>query len=331
MKISQPLLTVAVAEASRAELAAISERTGTTIEPRLFVDDPDLTVAQREEIEIAYGSPDLVRMGAFRHFFDLIEALPNLRWVHLGFAGIDNPRFGAMLDRGVRLSNSPGAAAEPIAHTAMAGLLSLARRLPYYQALQRDRRWGHLPVESHPKDISGQTLVVYGLGTIGGELARLARAFGMYVIGVRRSPRTGQDQADEVVHPDALDAVLPRADWLAVTANLTSETRGAIDARRLALLPEGAHVINVARGRIIDESALVEALRSNRIAGAYLDVFKTEPLPAESPLWDMPNVIITPHAAWTGKGNFERARLIFLNNLETWLRRRELSTEVRER
>ena len=332
MKISQPLLTVAVAEASRADLAAISERTGTTIEPHLFVDDRQiLRAAQREQIEIAYGSPDLVRMGAFARFFDLIEALPSLRWVHLGFAGIDNPRFGAMLDRGVRLSNSPGAAAEPIAHTAMAGLLSLARRLPHYHALQRDHLWRHLPMDSHPEDISDQTLVVYGLGTIGGELARLARAFGMYVIGVRRSPGTNQDQADEVVHPDVLDTVLPRADWLAVTANLTSETRGAIDARRLAQLPEGAHVINVARGRIIEESALIEGLQSNRIAGAYLDVFEVEPLPTESPLWDMPNVIITPHAAWTGKGNFERARLIFLSNLETWLRRRELSTEVRER
>ena len=133
------------------------------------------------------------------------------------------------------------------------------------------------------------------------------------------------------MHPVALDTVLRRADWLVVTANLTSETRGAIDARRLALLPEGAHVINVARGRIIDEFALIEALQSNRIAGAYLDVFEVEPLPAESPLWDLPNVIITPHAAWTAKGNFERARMIFLSNLETWLHGRELSTEVRER
>ena len=177
--------------------------------------------------------------GAFRHFFDLIETLPNLRWVHLGFAGIDNPRFGAMLDRGVRLSNSPGAAAEPIAHTAMAGLLSLARRLPYYQGLQRDRLWGHLPVESHPEDISGQTLVVYGFGTIGGELARLARAFGVYVIGVRRSPRTDQDQADEVVHPDVLDTVLPRADWLAVTANLTSENARSHRCASVGAAPRG--------------------------------------------------------------------------------------------
>lgn len=329
--VCQPLVTAAVAEASRADIAAISERTGTIIEPCLFVGSSDLPAAERERIEIAYGSPDLVRMGAFGQFFDLIEILPRLHWLHLGFAGIDNPRFGAMLDRGVRLSNSPGAAAEPIAHTAMAGLLSLARRLPHYQALQREHLWQHLPVESHPEDVSGQTLLVYGFGTIGGELARLARAFGMYVVGVRRRPATDRDHADEVVHPDALDTVLPRADWLAVTANLTRETRGAIDARRLALLPEGARVINVARGRIIDQSALVLGLRSDRIAGAYLDVFEVEPLPAESPLWDMPNVIITPHAAWTAQGNFERARLIFLDNLEVWLRRRELTTEVRER
>ena len=328
---SRPLLTAAVTEASHAELAAISERTGTKIEPRIFVGASNLPAAEREQIEIAYGSPDLVRMGAFGQFFDLIETLPRLRWLHLGFAGIDNPRFGAMLDRGVRLSNSPGAAAEPIAHTAMAGLLSLARRLPHCQALQRDRRWQSLPVNEHPRDLSGQTLVIYGLGAIGGELARLARAFGLHVIGVRRSPGTDRDHADEVVHPDALDAVLPRADWLAVTANLTSETRGAIDSRRLALLPEGARVINVARGRIIDESALIQGLRSGRIAGAYLDVFEVEPLPGESPLWDMPNVIITPHAAWTAQGNFERARMIFLDNLETWLRGRALTTEVRER
>ena len=329
--IVRPLLTTGTADASATELAAISDRAGITIEPRLFAESGNLSSTERREIEIAYASPDLVRIGAFRQFFGLMETLPNLQWLHLGFAGIDNPFFGTLLDRGVRLSNSPGAAAEPIAHTAMAGLLSLARRLPYYQAMQREHRWGHLPADSHPEDLSSQTLVIYGLGTIGSELARLARAFGLYVIGVRRSSATAQDQADEIVHPDAFDTVLPRADWLAVTANLTSETRGAIDARRLALLPEGARVINVARGPIVDEAALIEGLQANRIAGACLDVFEVEPLPAESPLWDMPNVIITPHAAWNARGNFERARLIFLRNLETWLRRRELATEVRER
>ena len=329
--IVRPLLTAGTADASITELATISDRTGIAIKPRRFTETGNLSSTERREIEIAYASPDLVRMGAFRQFFGLIETLANLQWLHLGFAGIDSPFFGTLLDRGVRLSNSPGAAAEPIAHTAMAGLLSLARRLPYYQAMQLEHRWGHLPADSHPEDLGSQTLVIYGLGTIGGEFARLARAFGLYVIGVRRSPATGQDQADEIVHPDAFDTVLPRADWLAITANLTSETRGAIDARRLALLPEGARVINVARGAIVDEAALIEGLESNRIAGACLDVFEVEPLPAESPLWDMPNVIITPHAAWNASGNFERARLIFLANLETWLRGRELATEVRER
>ena len=119
--IARPLLTAGTAEASLAELAAISERTGVTIEPRLFPESGSLSAAERLEIEIAYASPDLVRMGAFRQFFGLIEKLPNLQWLHLGFAGIDNPFFGTLLNRGVRLSNSPGAAAEPIAHTAMAG------------------------------------------------------------------------------------------------------------------------------------------------------------------------------------------------------------------
>lgn len=330
--MSRLLLTAATADASHAELSAMGERTGATIELSVFADGQDLPPAQSEQIEIAYASPDLfTEADAAWRFFDLLDTLPGLRWAHLGFVGIDHPRFGALLDRGVRLSNSPGAAAEPIAHTAMAGLLALARSFPYYAALQRDHVWQRLPTASIGADLSSQTLVVYGLGAIGGRLARLARAFGLHVIGVRRTPATDQDEADEIVHPDLLDTVLRRADWLAVTANLTGATRGAIDLRRLQLLPQGAHVINVARGAIIDQPALIKQLRSGAIAGAYLDVFEVEPLPADSALWDLPNVIITPHASWTARGNPERARAIFMGNLESWLRDRTLATEVRER
>ena len=130
---------------------------------------------------------------------------------------------------------------------------------------------------------------------------------------------------------DDLDAVLPRADWLVVTANLTSETRGAISAERIALLPRGAHVLNVARGAIIDQDALTAALQSGALAGAYLDVFAPEPLPADSPLWNMPNVLISPHNSWAATGNPERARQIFLTNLEHWLRGDALPQEVFER
>ena len=336
------LVTRAAAEASATDLDAIAQRTGTAVPLLLFPDEggPELTADEQATIEIAYVSPDLFMEGLrawpsdlldYRRFLDLVLEAPNLRWLHLGFAGIDSPRFGGLLDRGVRLSNSPGAAAEPIAHSAMAGLLSLARRLPYFAAQQREHVYQRLPREEIPPDLSAQTLVIYGLGTIGGELARLARAFGLHVIGVRRSPRSAKDAVDELVHPDQLDDVLPRADWLAVTANLTAETRGAISAERLALLPRGAHVLNVARGAIIDEAALTDALQSGALAGAYLDVFAVEPLPEDSPLWDLPNVLVSPHNSWAALGNPERARRIFLHNLECWLRGDPLPQEVHER
>ena len=328
------LLTRALAEACAVELRAIAERTGVAIHPVLFPDHEQDAVdaAEHASIEAAYASPDLFMEGGRPwRFLDLLEGAPSLRWAHLGFAGIDHPRFGALLDRGVSLSNSPGAAAEPIAHTAMAGLLALARRLPFFAASQRDRAWRRLPPDLVAPDLSSQTLVVYGLGAIGSEFARLARAFGLHVIGVRRSARRPDDPVDELVHPDRLDAILPRADWLAVTANLTSETRGAIGAERLALLPATAHLLNVSRGAIVDEPALIEALRTGALAGAYLDVFAVEPLPAESPLWELPNVIITPHNSWAATGNPERARLIFLANLEAWLRGEPLPQAVSER
>jgi phosphoglycerate dehydrogenase-like enzyme len=328
------LVTQAIADACAAEFVAITERTGVAIQVIPFPDGEgaELAPAELSSIEAAYASPDLfIEGGTAWRFLDILESLPDLRWVHLGFAGIDHPRFGALLDAGVRLSNSPGAAAEPIAHSAMAGLLSLARRLPYFAASQRERIWQRLPPELIAPDLSTQTLVIFGLGAIGAEIARLAGAFGIHVIGVRRHPPTPDDPVDELVHPDDLDAVLPRADWLVVTANLTSETRGAISAERIALLPRGAHVLNVARGAIVDQDALTAALQSGALAGAYLDVFAPEPLPADSPLWDMPNVLISPHNSWAATGNPERARQIFLTNLEYWLRGDALPQEVVER
>lgn len=328
------LLTARLARQCDGDLRAIAARTGAAITPLILPDDdaplPPEVLAQ---VDAAYASPDLYDAGVRRvwRFLDTLDGAPNLRWAHLGWAGTDNPRFGAMLARGVRLSNSPGAAAEPIAHSVMAGLLALARRFPHFAAQQRARRWEQLPIDRRPRDLSTQTLVVYGLGAIGGEVARLAQAFGLHVIGVRRSPRTAGDAVDELVHPRDLDAVLPRADWLVVAAPRTPETEGAISAARLALLPPHAHLINIARGAIVDEPALIEALRSGALAGAYLDVVAQEPLDPASPLWDLPNVILTPHSSWAAQGNTERARLIFLENLECWLRGEPLPQAIAER
>jgi phosphoglycerate dehydrogenase-like enzyme len=170
---------------------------------------------------------------------------------------------------------------------------------------------------------------VLGLGHIGKEIGRLARVLGLKVIGIRRSPREPDDPVDELYTPENLHKVLPRADWLVVACPLTPETKGLVDCGVLAALPVGARLINIARGEIVDESALIQALTSQRLAGAYLDVFQKEPLPAESPLWDLPNVYVTPHNASAAAGNDDRVYSIFLENLSRWRRTQPLLNEVK--
>ena len=326
------LIDRAMYEAYLPEIERITGATGRSIEP-LFIPPPGERLPPDELDRIEIGTPpngDYEPEGA-RRFYGAALRAPNLRWVHLPHAGIDDPLFGRLLDAGVRLTNSSGAMAEPIAWTAIGGLLQLARGFPRWAAAQRRHEWDPHPRSEFAKDLRQQTIVVFGLGAIGLEIARLARAFGLHVIGVRRSgPREG-DPVDELVPPSALREVLPRADWLAIASPLTDETRGLIDAGLLDLLPRGAGLINVARGEIVDEAALTERLADGRLGGAYLDVFETEPLPAESPLWDLPHVIVSPHDSSTTTAVDERLSGYFLRNLEHWLRGDALVQEVFER
>ena len=291
-----------------------------------------LAPALLAEIEVACFTGTFEADAVFtRRFLGSALRAPNLQWMHLPNAGIDHPVFGRLLEQGVRLTTSSGATAEPIAHTAIAALLALARGFPRWSAAQRRREWAPHRAQDTPRDLRGQTMVIVGVGAIGNEIARLARALGLHVVGVRRRQRTESDHTDEMHPPSALHEVLPRADWLVLACPLTNETRGLIDAAALARLPATAHVINVARGQIIDEVALIGALQNGRMAGAYLDVFAEEPLPANSPLWDLPNVIISPHDAAASTGNSERVSELFLRNLEHWLRGEPLENEVTER
>jgi D-2-hydroxyacid dehydrogenase (NADP+) len=179
-----------------------------------------------------------------------------------------------------------------------------------------------------PRDLRGQTAVIIGLGAIGGEIARLARILGLKVIALRRSPRKPDDPVDEMYTPDRLAEVLPRADWLIVACPLTEETRDLIDSDMLARLPSTARLINIGRGEVVDEDALIDALRGKRLAGAYLDVFRQEPLPPESPLWDLPNVLVTPHNSSVATGNAGRVYDIFVDNLGRMSRGEPLANEV---
>ncbi len=310
-------------------VASLARETGAELEPIALPEDPAarLDRGEVERIELAYFSGDVYPVHSAAFFAAALSA-DKLRWMHCFNAGTDHPIFARLLERGVRLTNSPGASAVPIAHSAIAGLLALARGLPRFGAAQRERRWLEPGSVASPADLGGQTLVVVGLGGIGGEIARLGRALGLHVVGVRRSTNRTGAPADELVAPAQLRDVLPRAHWLAIACPLSDETRGWIDAAALALLPDGAHVINVARGEIVDEVALTAELVSGRIAGAYLDVFESEPLPAESLLWSLPNVIVTPHAAALSAGNQARQAELFLANLQRWARGEPLSNVV---
>ena len=312
------------------EIAAMEG--GDTVEP-ILVPNPGerLSPADLERIEIATPPlPEHDPHGS-RRFYGSATRAPNLRWVHLPHAGIDDEVFGRLLERGVRLTNVSGAMAEPIAWTAIGGLLQLARGFPHWAEAQRRREWSPQPIGGEPADLRGQTAVVVGLGAIGSEVARLAQALRLYVIGVRRSPRQADDPVDELVPPSDLARVLPRADWLIVTVPLTAQTRGLIDEAALDRLPAGARIINVARGQIIDESAMVARLEDGRLSGAYLDVFEEEPLPQSSPLWALPNVIVTPHNSEAVASGDARLDPYFLRNLQHWLRGEPLENEVSER
>jgi phosphoglycerate dehydrogenase-like enzyme len=249
---------------------------------------------------------------------------PNLEWLQSPGSGTDLPLFQRLHERGVVLTNAPSAAGPAIAQTAIMFMLMLSRSAPRFAEHQRARHWNSQ--RRQLEDLTDARLTVLGMGAIGSEVARLASELGMRVVGVRRKHRG--DEPCETWEPDRFAEALERADWLAVAMPLTDESHRILDRKALERLPAGARIINVGRGELIDEAAMIEALQSGRLAGAALDVFETEPLPAESPLWEMPNVIVTPHCAGLTQSAAPRATRIFLENLARWHRGEALHGRV---
>jgi phosphoglycerate dehydrogenase-like enzyme len=310
------------------EFAATAKRGGIDVEllalppaPEARIDD---TLAARAEV--AYFSMDLFP-HCTKQFFSATRKATGLKWMQVFNAGVDHPVFASVLERGVRLTTSSGTAAEPIAQTAIAGMLYLARNFPRWMAGQRSRKWDPMRPADFPRDLRGQTMLIYGLGAIGIEIARLAHLLGLNVVGVRRSA-IAVEYIDEMHTPDKLGELLPKSDWLVIACPLTNETRGMVDAGLLAKLPRGARFINISRGEVVDEPALIAALQNGQLGGAYLDVFAQEPLPADSPLWDMPNVVVTPHNSAASAGNETRINELFFANLKRWHANRPLVNEV---
>jgi phosphoglycerate dehydrogenase-like enzyme len=287
------------------------------------------------DVDIAFMSRDVTGQStkhevlpATRHFHDLLRSAPGLRWVQTHSAGADRPVFVELRARGVQVTTSSGANAEVVAQTAVAGLLALARRFPQFMAAQREKRWAPLAGGPLPRDLAGQTAVIVGWGPVGRQIARLLGVLGLRCIAVRRRPAAPDDQGVPAVAYEQLPDVLPGADWLVLACPLTQQTRGLVDAQALARLPHGAHLINVARGEVVVEHDLVAALTGRRLAGAFLDVFEHEPLPAASPLWALDNAMVTPHSAGHSDGNEGRVAAMFLANLGRWRQGLSLANSV---
>jgi len=293
---------------------AAAEAAGGTLHVLTLPADRHLTDDEMATIDIAVFSSDIWQGDQGPSFFKVLLQAPNVRWLHMFAAGLDHPIFGELRRRGLTITHSAGSSATPIAHTVVMHIIALCRQARAFAVAQSEHRWADRPTNL---DVEGRTLAVVGLGSIGSEVARLAAHFGMHVVGVRRTP-TG-DEPCETWSTTRLHELLPQVDTLVLTAPLTDETRGLIGAHELGLLPRGAHVVNVGRGELIDEAALVEALQSGQVGGAALDVFAVEPLPTDSLLWDLPNVIVTPHHAGGTPLAAQRAADVFTANIGHWM------------
>ena len=230
---------------------------------------------------------------------DLVPQAKRLKFVQSISAGIDQYDQKVMREHGIRLANAAGVNANAVAEHAMALILALKRHIHTGRDNQAAKVWRGMisDIPAREDELGGKTLLVVGLGRIGSRLAKLARAFDLKVVATRRDASRGGEGADAVHGHDRLAELLPAADMVALTCPLTPQTTNLIDAKALALMKPTAHLINVARGRVVDEDALIRALQEKRIAAAGLDVTREEPLAAASPLWEMKNVLITPHTA----------------------------------
>lgn len=276
-------------------------------------------------VEVAFISRDVtgtatksVISPSLQAFYDVLRSAAALRWVHTHSAGADRPIYPELRARGVIVTTSSGANASIVAQSAVGGILALARRFPALMAAQRERRWAPLLGDAIPPDLAGQSVVVVGWGPAGQRIGELLQVLGLRVTVVRHRTESAGAGIPTLTY-DRLHECLPGAQWLVLVCPLTERTRGLLDADKLALLPRGAFLVNVARGEVVDELAVEAALRSGQLGGAHLDVFRHEPLAASSPLWDLPNVLLTPHAAGHSQGNVARVSQIFIENLRAWV------------
>ena len=311
------LISDTVWERRATEILAIAPNT----QPIIYVGDEPVADDLLPTIDIAFFSSD-VWPDRMRGLAISVLKANQLKWMHTFSAGVDSPFFIDLIEKGVTLTNSSGAAASPIAQTAILYMLALSRNVRAWFEHQDNKEW-----ERHEfTELDGARLAVIGMGHISEEIARLGVALNMEVEGIRRSPR-GHEPCPTFGF-DQLSEVLGRADWVALALPLTPDTQNLFDQQQFARMKPGAHFINVGRGELVDESALINALNSQHLAGAALDVFATEPLPEDSPLWSMKNVLITPHSSGASVKSGLRAEELFVRNFALFVQNEQMHNVV---
>jgi phosphoglycerate dehydrogenase-like enzyme len=291
---------------------------------RLGREFPILRIVQRNSydgIEPAMRDAEIVFTLSLRP--EQFRAARNLRWIHAPTAAVHQFMFPELINRDVILTNSSEVHGPVVAEHVIALIFALAKKIPQAVLLQERRAWGQEAMWNHGqhlREIGGATLGLVGVGSIGCRVARMASALGMRVIAVREHVEKGIPEGVEAVFaPAELDELLGQSDFVVIAAPLLSATQGLINQERLAVMKPDAFLINVGRGAQVDELALADALRRRRIAGAALDVFEHEPLPQDSPLWDLDNLLITPHAAGLTDKLWDRHYDLFSENLRRYL------------
>ena len=300
---------------------------------RLAAEFPHLEIVQRnsyEGIEEHLRDAEVIFTISLRP--EQLALTRKLRWIHAPTAAVHQFLFPELVNSDVILTNSREVHGPVVAEHVLALIFALARKIPQAVQLQEKREWGQQQIWTQgvqPHEIVGATLGLIGVGSIGRRVAQLASAIGMRVIAVREQVEMGKPAGVEEVFPiAALDQLLQQSDYVVVAAPLTAATRGLLNADRLAAMNPSAYLINVGRGQQVDESALADALRTHRIAGAALDVFEREPLPADSPLWTLDNLLITPHTAGLTGKLWHRHYELFSQNLRRYLAHEPLEYTV---
>lgn len=290
---------------------------------RIHKDFPEVAVVQLsnyEGIEEQIRDADAAVAWSLRP--EQIGNAKRLRWIHSPAAAVHQLIFPELINSDIVLTNARDVHGPVVAEHVIAVILALAKKIPQCVRMQVRHAWGQQQLwdeKPAPREISGATLGLLGFGSIGRETARRAAALGMRVVAVREHPDRGGEGLAEVFGPGELHRMLAESDYVVLCAPITPQTQGILSAERLRRMKRSAYLVNVGRGPLLDEAALVEALRNRTIAGAALDVFSREPLPSDSPLWDLENCLITPHSAAMTEKLWERHYVQISENLRRFL------------